>query len=265
MRIAKMIAVLAVLALASCNAPRPTGSGDQTAEQRGQAAAPGQPGLDSDEAKTLYALGLDIASNVEVFALSAADVELVKQGLTDGVTGATPKVELSSYGPKIGDLARSRAEARAKDEAARSKEFVAQAAQEPGAVKTESGLVYRELAAGNGESPAAQDTVKVHYRGTLVNGKEFDSSYKRNEPTEFPLNGVIPCWTEGIQQMKVGGKGKLVCPPELAYGESGRPGIPGGAALIFEVELLGVQKAGAPAADDAAQQPAAAPPAGQAQ
>jgi FKBP-type peptidyl-prolyl cis-trans isomerase FkpA len=107
-------------------------------------------------------------------------------------------------------------------------------------VKTTSGLVYREMVAGSGASPLVTDRVRVHYRGTLINGKEFDSSYARNEPTEFPLAGVVPCWTEGVQKMKVGGKARLVCPSALAYGAEGAPGIPGGAALIFEIELLGI-------------------------
>jgi FKBP-type peptidyl-prolyl cis-trans isomerase FkpA len=106
------------------------------------------------------------------------------------------------------------------------------------AQKTASGMIYHELRAGTGPSPQATDTVKVNYRGTLVDGTEFDSSYKRNEPAEFPLNGVIKCWTEGVQKMKVGGKARLVCPSDIAYGEQGRPGIPGGAALVFEIELL---------------------------
>ncbi len=115
------------------------------------------------------------------------------------------------------------------------------AAVEPGAVRTPSGLVYRELTAGTGESPSAADVVTVNYRGTLTDGTEFDSSYKRNQPAQFPLNRVIPCWTEGVQKMKVGGKSKLVCPANLAYGEQGSPpAIPGGATLIFEVELLGI-------------------------
>ena len=120
------------------------------------------------------------------------------------------------------------------------KAYREKAASAPGAKLCESGLVYRELRAGTGTSPAATDTVKVHYRGTLINGTEFDSSYKRNEPATFPLNGVIPCWTEGVQKMKVGGKSELVCPAGIAYGEQGMPGIPGGATLVFEIELLGI-------------------------
>jgi FKBP-type peptidyl-prolyl cis-trans isomerase FkpA len=124
------------------------------------------------------------------------------------------------------------------DEAA-SKAYLEKAAAEPGAVKTASGLIYKDLRPGNGPSPKATDVVTVNYRGTLVNGKEFDSSYKRNQPASFPLNGVIPCWTEGVQRMKEGGKAQLVCPAAIAYGDRGAPpDIPGGATLIFEVELL---------------------------
>jgi FKBP-type peptidyl-prolyl cis-trans isomerase FkpA len=119
---------------------------------------------------------------------------------------------------------------------------VAEAAKEPGAVVTSSGLVYRSLKDGTGPSPTAADTVKVHYRGTFPDGREFDSSYKRNEAIEFPLTGVIKCWTEGVQKMKVGGKSKLTCPPSIAYGERGAgSAVPPNATLVFEVELLGIK------------------------
>ena len=120
----------------------------------------------------------------------------------------------------------------------------AAAAKEAGAVVTPSGLVYRSLKDGKGTSPSATDTVKVHYRGTFPDGKEFDSSYKRGEPIEFPLNGVIKCWTEGVQKMKIGGKAKLTCPASIAYGERGAGGgvIPPNATLQFEVELLDIAK-----------------------
>jgi len=118
--------------------------------------------------------------------------------------------------------------------------YLDKAAAEPGAQKTVSGLIYRELKPGTGASPKATDTVKVHYRGTLTDGKEFDSSYG-GQPLEFPLNRVIRAWTEGVQLMKVGGKAQLVCPANLAYGDRGAPpDIPGGATLVFEVELLGI-------------------------
>jgi FKBP-type peptidyl-prolyl cis-trans isomerase FkpA len=122
------------------------------------------------------------------------------------------------------------------------KAYLDKAASEPGAIRTASGLIYKELTPGTGPSPKATDTVKVHYRGTLVDGKVFDSSYERNEPAEFPLNQVIRCWTEGVQKMKVGGKSRLVCPANIGYGDRGSPPeIPGGATLIFEIELLGIR------------------------
>ena len=115
------------------------------------------------------------------------------------------------------------------------------AAKEPGAKVTASGLVFRSLQDGQGASPVATDKVKVHYRGTFPDGKEFDSSFKRNQPIDFPLNAVIPCWTEGVQLMKTGGKAKLVCPSKLAYGSQGVAGaIPPDATLIFEVELIAI-------------------------
>ena len=115
------------------------------------------------------------------------------------------------------------------------------AAKEAGAVVTKTGLVYRSLKDGTGANPGAADTVKVHYKGTFPDGKEFDSSYSRGTPIEFPLNRVIPCWTEGVQRMKQGGKAKLTCPSAIAYGERGAGGvIPPNATLLFEVELLGI-------------------------
>jgi FKBP-type peptidyl-prolyl cis-trans isomerase FkpA len=193
----------------------------------------------TDDEKTIYSLGLSISRSLSQFDLSSGEVEIVKRALTDAAAGK-PAVDLSTWGPKIEPFARARAGRVAEREKATSKAYLDKAATEPGATRTESGLVYREVKAGTGASPKATDTVKVHYRGTLVNGTEFDSSYKRNEPAQFPVNGVIRCWTEGLQKMKVGGKAVLACPSDLAYGDSGRPTIPGGAALIFEVELLDI-------------------------
>jgi len=120
-------------------------------------------------------------------------------------------------------------------------DLAASAAKQSGAVVTSSGLVYRSVKEGTGPSPAATDRVRVHYRGTFADGREFDSSYARKEPAEFPLNRVIKCWTEGVQRMKVGGKAQLVCPPDIAYGAAGAGGvIPPNATLQFEVELLGI-------------------------
>ena len=120
--------------------------------------------------------------------------------------------------------------------------FAAHAAEDK-ETRTASGITIKMQKEGSGASPRASDTVKVHYRGTLADGKEFDSSYKRGEPTAFPLNRVIPCWTEGIQLLKVGGKATLTCPPNLAYGSRGAGGvIPPNATLTFEVELLSIEK-----------------------
>ena len=118
---------------------------------------------------------------------------------------------------------------------------LAAAAKEPGSQVSKSGLVYRSLKDGAGNNPAATDRVKVHYKGSFPDGKEFDSSYKRGEPTEFALNGVIACWTEGVQLMKTGGKAKLTCPSAIAYGQRGAGGvIPPNATLVFEIELLAI-------------------------
>ena len=128
--------------------------------------------------------------------------------------------------------------------AAANKVILDKAAAEKGAKRTASGLVVTTIKEGTGASPKATDTVKVHYHGTLPNGKVFDSSRQRGEPAEFQLDGVIPCWTEGVQTMKVGGKSKLTCPSDIAYGNRPPPGsgIPADSPLIFEVELLDIPK-----------------------
>ena len=126
--------------------------------------------------------------------------------------------------------------------AAKNKVFLEKTAKEKGVKKTDSGLLYKITKKGRGKSPKVTDTVKVHYHGTFINGDVFDSSVQRKKPAEFPLNRVIPCWTEGVQKIKVGGKGRLICPPNIAYGERGRATIPGGSVLVFEVELLEIVK-----------------------
>jgi FKBP-type peptidyl-prolyl cis-trans isomerase FkpA len=195
--------------------------------------------LTTDDEKTVYALGLVMAQSLSMFNLTPAELEIVKRAVSDSASGK-PAIELSEWGPKIDAMARSRSAAAAEKQKAASAVYLAKCAAEPGAVKTESGMIIRELKAGDGPSPKATDTVKVHYRGRLTDGTEFDSSYKRNEPAQFPLNGVIKCWTEGVQRMKVGGKSTLVCPSDLAYGDQGRPSIPGGATLVFDIELLDI-------------------------
>jgi FKBP-type peptidyl-prolyl cis-trans isomerase FkpA/FKBP-type peptidyl-prolyl cis-trans isomerase FklB len=199
--------------------------------------------LKTEEEKTLYALGLAISTNLAVFGLSAAELELVKAGLTDGVLSKERKVDLQTYGPKIKEMHAARATAAAAAEKKAGQAFLDKAGAEKGAVKTASGLIVTTIKPGAGPSPKATDKVKVHYHGTLPDGTVFDSSVQRNEPATFPLNGVIPCWMEGVQLMKVGGKSRLVCPPTLAYGDRGAPPrIKPGATLVFEVELLEITK-----------------------
>jgi len=197
----------------------------------------------TEEQKTLYAIGMLVSRSLAAFNLTPAELEIVKQGLTDANNGLSPAVDLAAYNGKVQELAKSRRKAQGEKLASVNKEFLEKAAGEKGAVKTESGLVYYSLKEGSGAVPVATDTVKVNYRGTLPDGKEFDSSYKRGKPAEFRLDGVIKCWTEGLQRMKVGGKAKLVCPSTLAYGEAGAGDLVlPGATLVFEVELLDVKK-----------------------
>lgn len=197
----------------------------------------------TDDEKTIYALGVAISRNLAPFRLTEAELELLKAGLTDGVLDREKKAEADPFLAKIPDLARARQAAAAVEEKAAAKEFLEMAAGQPGATKTASGLIFRELVAGAGESPVAADRVKVHYHGTLRDGTVFDSSRERGQPATFPLAGVIRCWTEGVQMMKPGGKAVLVCPSDIAYGDTGAgPKIKPGAALQFEVELLEVEK-----------------------
>jgi FKBP-type peptidyl-prolyl cis-trans isomerase FkpA len=202
-------------------------------------AAPAKLTPVTDDEKIVYALGLSIYRSIGQFDLSPSELEMLKQAMTDAAA-KRPAVDLQTWGPKIDGLAEARSSRMAERERAASKAYLEKAAMEPGAIRTETGLIYRELQPGTGPSPKPTDTVRVNYRGTLVDGTEFDSSFSRNEPVELGLDHVIPCWTEGLQKMKVGGKAQLVCPAELAYGDKGRPSIPGGSALIFEVELVGV-------------------------
>lgn len=213
-------------------------------------AKAGGPELKTDEDKTLYALGLAIGPQLAPFSLSPAELEIVKAGMTDAVLGKDKdkKIEVRDFMPKIQQLAQSRAAVTAEKEKKAGQAFLEKAAAEKGATKTASGLVYSEITPGKGEQPKATDKVKVHYKGTLIDGTVFDSSIERGQPATFPLNGVIKCWTEGVQMMKVGGKSKLVCPADIAYGDHGSPPkIKPGATLVFEVELLEIVKPETPA------------------
>jgi len=202
----------------------------------------------TEDQKTLYALGVHMTRQLAVFNLSPEEYEFVKEGITDAAAGKKLIAEPEAYGQNLNALAQARMEAAAQKQKELARPYLEKAAAEQGAQKTATGLIYQEIKAGKGAQPKDVDTVKVHYVGTLIDGKEFDSSVKRGEPVEFLLGQVIPCWTEGVAKMKVGGKARLVCPADLAYGDQGRPPvIPAGATLVFEVELLDVKAPAAPA------------------
>ena len=195
---------------------------------------------ETEEQMILNALGQALAQNVVGAGFTPEDLAFVQRGLSDAVLEQDALVELSEYGPQIQAYMQERAAGAAEGELAYATAFMEEQAGVEGAERTESGIIIQEMTAGTGATPTAEDTVQVHYHGTLRDGTVFDSSVDRGEPATFPLAGVIPCWTEGLQHIQVGGKSRLVCPPDLAYGPQGPPGIPGNSALMFEVELLDI-------------------------
>jgi FKBP-type peptidyl-prolyl cis-trans isomerase FkpA len=204
-------------------------------------ARAGELTLETDDQKTLYALGLTIDRSLSPFNLSPSELELVEAGLADGSLHKTPKVDIETYGPRIKQFQEARVAAVAAAEKKTSQVVLDQAAREPGATTTASGLVMIPITPGTGASPKAADTVTVNYEGRLTDGTVFDSSRQHGGPATVPLNGVIKCWTEALQIVKVGSKSRLVCPADLAYGDRGWPPlIKPGATLVFEVELLGI-------------------------
>jgi FKBP-type peptidyl-prolyl cis-trans isomerase FkpA len=242
-----MIPMLACAALSEDAAVAPAVQPAAAPAAKPAKSAPKGAGLETEDQKTLYTLGVflgqRLGQQIGVFHLAPSELKIVEGGFLDTLHGRQPKVDLAAYGPKLQEMAQKRAEAGSKKEKEVSQAFMDKMAKEKGAEKTASGLIYIPVKEGSGAAPKITDNVKVNYVGTLINGKEFDSSIKRGTPAEFPLNGVIPCWTEGVQKMKVGGSAKIVCPSELAYGDGGQPPtIPGGATLIFDVELLDIVK-----------------------
>jgi len=209
---------------------------------------------ETEEEKQLYAIGLSVAGNtLSPFKgeFSADEVDLIVAGFADALLDAEAKVDIEEYGPKLNTYLQERfanVQKRMTEQAGVEKEkgtaYLDKAAAEAGAVKTESGIVYIETQAGTGAVPQMTDKVKVHYTGKLIDGTVFDSSVERGEPIVHPLNGFVPGWSEGVSMMKVGGKARLVIPPELAYGDQSPPGssIPPGSTLVFEVELLGIEE-----------------------
>jgi FKBP-type peptidyl-prolyl cis-trans isomerase FkpA/FKBP-type peptidyl-prolyl cis-trans isomerase FklB len=197
----------------------------------------------TDDQKTLYAAGAVMAQSLAAWHLKPEEAAFAAQGFSDAASGKPLAVDLDAMRPKIQAFVQARASAGAAAEKKASEPFLAKAAAEKGAKKTASGLILSVIEAGTGPTPKPEDKVKVHYHGTLIDGTVFDSSVQRGAPVSFPVKGVIPCWTEGLQLMKVGEKAKFVCPESIAYGDRGAPPrIKPGATLVFEVELLGIEQ-----------------------
>lgn len=200
------------------------------------------PAPKTEDQKAFYALGVQLNKQLSMLDMSAEELKLVQKGMSDAAAGKKLDAEPETQLQKFSELAQARMKRVTEKQKAQAKSFLEKAAAEKGAKKTGSGLIYTEIKAGTGAQPKPTDIVKVHYVGKLIDGKEFDSSVKRGQPAELPLGQILPCWTEGVAMMKVGGKAKLVCPSDIAYGDRGRPPIiPGGATLIFDVELLEVK------------------------
>jgi FKBP-type peptidyl-prolyl cis-trans isomerase len=218
-------------------------AGPARGEEAKAPAAPEKKASPADTDKALYAVGLSVAKSLEVFNLQPGELDKVVSGMRDGAANKAKFPLDEKAQQSVQELARARLAVTAEKEKTKGASYLDKMSKEKGAVKTESGAIVIPVKDGTGATPAATDKVKVHYTGTLVDGKEFDSSRKRGEPAEFPLNGVIKCWTEALQKMKVGGRAKVVCPSAIAYGEQGRPPvIPGNAVLTFDVELLDIVK-----------------------
>ncbi len=204
--------------------------------------------LDTDTKKASYAIGQQIGTNLKQQNIEF-DADALAQSLKDASAGKSDmtKEDMQAAMMKLQEMAMKKQTEEAESNKKAGEEFLAKNKSAEGVKTTASGLQYITEKEGTGASPKKDDMVKVHYKGTLRNGEQFDSSYERGQPAEFPVGGVIPGWTEALQLMKVGGKAKLFIPPDLAYGPSGRPGIPPNSVLIFEVELLDIVKPAAKA------------------
>lgn len=231
---------------AAAQAPTPAPA---TAPATGPAtlSLPAIPGLATDNQKVSYMIGLQMANSlqqVKDYIDPATLAKAVQAGLSGEGSLMTPE-QAQQVGMAFGQFMQQREMARIAEEGAKNQaagdKFLAANKTKAGVRVTESGLQYQVVRAGSGAKPTAADTVKVHYRGTLLDGTEFDSSYARNEPATFPLAGVIPGWTEGVQLMPVGSKYVFWIPAALAYGPNGAgQDIPPNATLKFEVELLDI-------------------------
>jgi len=249
-----MLVLLCALPLGALAAPAATPATGKTSAATSKAPM-------SEDDKVIFAVGEILSGSVKPFAFTPHEMELVSEGFSAGMHGKKTDVDAESYRAKIQALLTDRvtkgvAAAKASGAAYRTK-----AAAAKGATTTSTGIVMNTAQPGTGPSPGPDDTVKVNYEGRLIDGTVFDSSKKHGEPLSFKVSGVVPCWSEALQHMSVGAKVNLVCPPELAYGDRGSPPqIPGGSTLVFDVELLSIEKA-PPAPAEAPADNTAAPPA----
>jgi FKBP-type peptidyl-prolyl cis-trans isomerase FkpA len=198
----------------------------------------GASGTPTEDDKIFYSIGMMAGMGISEFKLTEEEFEWVARGVADAALGREALANPEDHMPQIQEIFAARKAQANAAEATASAEFLEQEAAVEGAVTSESGMITQVLVAGEGSQPGPTDKVKVHYHGTLRDGTVFDSSVDRGTPAEFPLDRVIPCWTEAVTQMKVGGKRRIVCPSAIAYGSRGMGQIPGDAALVFEVELL---------------------------
>ncbi len=197
----------------------------------------------TDDEKKIYAVAYETGKKLQIFQMTDGELSVFRKGLNDGLKDSKSEVEIRQQLVGISELIQKRSAQFAEKEKKESQSFLDKEAKEANTEKTPSGLLYRETKAGTGPSPTQTDKVKVHYHGTLRDGTVFDSSKDKGNPVTFPLNGVIQCWTEGVQKMKVGGTAVFVCPSDIAYKDRGAPpAIKPGAALKFEVELLEIVK-----------------------
>lgn len=233
---AGLVGVGLIVGVAAAQGPKP--------ETKAAAPAPEMKDL---KTKASYCIGLNLGQNLKSQSIELDPTSIAK-GIADGLAGAKPalsKEQIDEVMAAFEKDLRGRQATTAKVAGDKNQKdgdaFLAANKTKPGVKTLKSGLQYKVLKDGTGASPKLSDTVKAHYAGKLLDGTEFDSSYKRGEPSSFPVNGVIAGWTEALQLMKVGSKWELYIPANLAYGERGRPSIPPNAALIFEVELLGVE------------------------
>lgn len=201
--------------------------------------------ITTEEEKTIYALGLALADSVKTFQLTPAELALVTRGLADGVRKPKqPALDFKQYYSKIQSLQKVRLDVYVREQKEAGDAFRSKQAQESGTEGLPSGLLLKAISPGTGPVPQVNDEVRFHYRGTLIDGTEFDRS-KPEQPMTYSLKGSFQCWDEGLARMRAGGKAVLICPPELAFGNNpAPPGVSPGATVVFEVELIGVKKPG---------------------